>query len=935
MHPNIVVDGEREPGELPVFQGVTEVVDLVGRLIRRPLWDRPLDGDIGRRRERRARQGLPVVCLIRPDEINTLLPGFVRRLDKASPGRIPHCYIQLTADARDGEAPSTQLRQPVGMSHNEVLQVRSILARAANRLGSSRNARGGRIRFRRFGVLDWLMGQDLSDVDGEGRERRLRSLLRQRDDKQWFTDTIDSVNTAFESSGRWRALLSVATLLSPLYFRAKVSGRIPGFGGQYRWFLRQPHVTPTVPGTFLGFAERLTDDAEGWRQENADQVASLLTNAFLEDLRRSWRFPWRLRGPRRMTYAVLLLDDSAAGNGGAALLRLVNEVRNETGLFDPLLVISAGTKAPPDSSPRKFSAADAKSGYQAWRRALPDARRARSKHAWHLVLTAKPEARDRQKNVRDRLDGLDQYSYTPAPLWFGRTIPFLTLTAVAATAIGTGAAVHISSNHRQCTGAWGSPPSGSELSRVDGQCIGVTDGDYTFDPSLAGVTRLIRQQNQQTEQAHRRDPSRPYVTLVDVQALTPPPGEPDGLATERESLEGAAVAQAKAVNDPAAPLFRLLIGNAGLGMGYGTTLARRLPTLPATDAPLIGVIGLDRGTKATEDTVQALSLVGLPTMASSLSDDELADSNPLYYQISPQNRREAAVAAAFATKLANAGKIAKTVTVHFPDDPDNTYAENLAKDANSAFEAAKFQVKDVPYAPANAVPATIRPGVLYPRPNGANTCDDHGLVYYIGDGIPDFNDFIDGVENCGTPPALLADDDVTRYVADTMAREGNQTVPFWYTAFAAAPSTIPQGPARDFYAGSYGLYQLFPAEKNGVEDPSLDGHAALAYDAVKTMMEAVGRLHRGNEPLPLTPGDLWRMITNIRPNVPSAQSNNNILQGVTGRIDFGSASSGGHRPADKQISILRVEQGQVQSPVVYTCGDPADPSHDPSCPPDQ
>ncbi|HEY0806027.1 MAG TPA: hypothetical protein VGD84_13215 [Pseudonocardiaceae bacterium] len=128
------------------------------------------------------------------------------------------------------------------------------------------------------------------------------------------------------------------------------------------------------------------------------------------------------------------------------------------------------------------------------------------------------------------------------------------------------------------------------------------------------------------------------------------------------------------------------------------------------------------------------------------------------------------------------------------------------------------------------------------------------------------------MKDCPTPPALLADDDVTRYVADTNAREQNQSVPYWYTSFATAPTTTPQGPASNFYDGPAGLYALFPAEHNHNQDPSLDGHAALTYDAVKTMTEALKHLRLGNQPLPLTPGHLWREITNIRGTTPSAPS---------------------------------------------------------------
>jgi len=191
---SVALTGEAEKGQLPIFPGVDKVVDLVGKLCRRPRFD---DDPAAGRWSRRTRRGLPMVCPSSPAQYAGLLGGLAARLSEAQPSRAPHCRV--------------------------------------------------------------------------------------------------------------------------------------------------------LPGGFLGLAERLTGGADGWRQENATQVARLLTNSFLEDLRRAWHWPWRPGGPRRMTYAVMQLDDIAAGNGGFGLLRLTNHVRSEVGLFDPLLVITAGERVPHDT----------------------------------------------------------------------------------------------------------------------------------------------------------------------------------------------------------------------------------------------------------------------------------------------------------------------------------------------------------------------------------------------------------------------------------------------------------------------------------------------------------------------------------------------------------------------------------------------------------
>lgn len=105
-------------------------------------------------------------------------------------------------------------------------------------------------------------------------------------------------------------------------------------------------------------------------------MARLLVNAFLEDLRRAyWLRPWHLFRRRRMTYPILLLDNITADNGGYLLLRLVNDIRNQVGLFDPLLVVATSDRMPPNSLREEEDgpATEVGSGYNAWQNALPPA----------------------------------------------------------------------------------------------------------------------------------------------------------------------------------------------------------------------------------------------------------------------------------------------------------------------------------------------------------------------------------------------------------------------------------------------------------------------------------------------------------------------------------------------------------------------------------
>jgi hypothetical protein len=70
-------------------------------------------------------------------------------------------------------------------------------------------------------------------------------------------------------------------------------------------------------------------------------------HAFLQDLRRAHaRRPGRLEGWRRTAYPVALIDNATEGSAGYRLMQLVNDVRNETGQSDPLLVVCTSSQVP-------------------------------------------------------------------------------------------------------------------------------------------------------------------------------------------------------------------------------------------------------------------------------------------------------------------------------------------------------------------------------------------------------------------------------------------------------------------------------------------------------------------------------------------------------------------------------------------------------------
>jgi len=249
------------------------------------------------------------------------------------------------------------------------------------------------------------MGQNLSREALGDRARVVIGLLRGRD--RLFQRNGDSDNE-LDLGPRYRLPVWLIRRVVPeVLFRAAVSGRIPGFGRRYRWFMRQQYLALLQSVNFLGFAERLT---EGVRQpEDVDQVEKLLVNAFLQDLRRAYGHrSGRLEGWRRTAYPVVLIDNVVEGSAGYRLMQLVNDVRNETGLPDPLLVVCASDQVPqapatrnlvgPNSDERQSGdPAYANDDYRGWAMKLPGSRRARVDTAWYLpIMVARPEDLDQE-----------------------------------------------------------------------------------------------------------------------------------------------------------------------------------------------------------------------------------------------------------------------------------------------------------------------------------------------------------------------------------------------------------------------------------------------------------------------------------------------------------------------------------------------------------
>ncbi|HET6503761.1 MAG TPA: hypothetical protein VFG87_23675 [Amycolatopsis sp.] len=935
--------GESDGPPPPLFAGADRLVELIGALYQRPRAGdrpRPLEtprtwGRVFPREERADRRGLPMVCLVRPEELRArVLPAVTGLLEEAQPAGVRHAYLPLP---RPGVlAQGEDARERAGGAEEaepDPETIRDLLRDARDQLVANTKVRGESLRFDLFTLLVWLMNEEIP-AGHDNPDRTLLWRIQRRGLMQRLWLSLKQIEDGLPDERYWKLPLLILRVVTAAVFRIAVTGRVPALSGPYRWFLRQPHLAPATGGSFPRFARRLT--LGQWQKEAPEYLCRLLVNAFLEDLRRAYRLrPWKVWRRRRMTYPVLLADDITVHNGGYTLLRLINEVRNQVGLFDPLLVVSGSTDAPPDGGRDdpgrpKFTADKADEAYRAWQKALRDDRRKRRDTTWYLPIRITGEDPGTVEPWWRGFDGYKLYGRQARPPWwasrFTRTVVPVVVVAVAAALVWVG--YRDRQNSQEAAWASHCDTGISSLTWVDGECIGYADGQDgsqnlfspSNDPAIDQVVRTIHQQNQQAEKLHGDNPARPYISLIALQALTSVNGTADGLTTERESLEGVAVAQQRQLTDAATsdPIVRILIANAGKNMRHGADVARQLGAAAQQDKTIVGVIGLDNSSQPTQDTINALTNAGLPMVASTLSADGLADLSPMYFEVAPQNRREADVVAAFADQL---GTRPRTVRVYYSDDDSDTYSTNLRDDVVKSFQARNFTVDARAFTPNDVGGAPVHADngdqfVGNAAAAGRDTCSFDGYVFFAGRGVPDFGDFLDGASQCGSKAVLIGDDDVSRFVADQTARQLNRALPYYYASFATAPVAQPQGVALDFYPA---LDTLFGFERTA-QGRSLDGHAALAFDAAQVMITATTYLRETAATIPPTPGTVWREITAIHTSQPDAHQINKYLEGVSGTIDYGGDITR-NVPENKPVAVLRVDGGQVDQNSLAFCGE--------------
>ncbi|WP_232532335.1 hypothetical protein [Micromonospora phaseoli] len=621
----------------------------------------------------------------------------------------------------------------------------------------------------------------------------------------------------------------------------------------------------------------------------------------------------------------LLLDNVEPGTVGHVLVRLLNDVRNETGRNDPLLVVAVAGQPPPEL-PEPHPLTDADEAFTEWSEALPEMRRLRRAAAWLMVL--RPDPAESGPPPRG---GVRAFAAPAPPWWSRRFLPAaLCLVLVAAGGLWAGT-------------RWAPDCRPSLTDRVavrviEGECVGYSDSAaqvFNDDPGqgrLRAVQQRIFAQNRAAERVWEdSDHRKPYLTLVYLGTLTGnrTRADEESYVSEREELEGMATAQYALLQESAgaddAALLRIVVANGGRQMRHAEPAVAMLADLAREDPTLLGVVGMVESRRSTAEALGYLNRVGLPVLAPTLSADRLDANSRLYLQVSAPNADQARMVEAYAREVLKVADVHVYYTTGENSSlDDDLYVKTLDEGLRQLFGTRITRREEW----RTGTRLTVE-------------CGFGGMLFYAGR-WSEFDGFIRALRECGDNPPrhVVADDSVNRYMANPSLRAaapGN--IPVTYVSKAALATCAAlrvaeqrRDDARATFLTLVRSGDLLDPPRCRPDDPHPVGErVSLAYDASMMMVRAVEslatRLHhagprRAWEPSSINPVGVHAEV--LRQNAGGG------YPGVAGLIRY-SPDSG--EPVHKRISLMRVERVPdvaTEAVEVFHCGD-ADQPAEPGC----
>ena len=914
------------PSSGPIFPGLAKLIDLVRTLYDRPgVRKRPEGSDAP------GDQPLPLIWLVQESGPTGFVATLDDRLSQTNPPRIPHVRVDAT-EAHQRTRRRWNLPAPDGSADTGTrdMPIMPLLDELAFRLGREKFAGQRLSRFDRYRLIDWLTGQRPEPANERDDRAGIVQILRtwvggSQPASSHAVSTMDVAPDIFSRLALW-GITTLGRVVNSRWLRE----RVPRLGPERRWLMRQPYLVPRHSVDFLDFAERLTADRRSG--ENSHQLKKLLVHAFLEDLREGYRrFWWRVlprpggRGPA--PELTLKGEDLTEANGGWELLQLINEVRNETGQLDPLLVVAETGQLPTavrDYFTELVDPDEVDDALKMWRNRLPGQRQLLADNARHLMVRLPepvPVPMSVALSAADR-GAWDKYSsFQPKrPPWFVRRRIATSMIVLAVLAAGWFPVI-TSWQYIRADCATRGVPAGwwpgaiavepTAVPHAGVQCLGYSDSTrfvFGTDNRLRKTQRLVFVENERARELHRQRPDRPLVTLIYFSILTHKASDLDSDHAVAEELEGLLLRQWEnnTASSLVAPLLRIVVANAGTDMKQAPLVVERflLPLL-ADDPTIVGVVGLDRTVRETEIAISELGLrAGVPTIGTTLTGEGLTRHSPTYFQMVPANAKQAELVRTYADQIG-----VRKIDLYYPESLQNdSYLQTLVE----AFKEDQTGEKAAGGSKRN--PA-VRHRPWQHAPNNANIiCDRSAMAFFAGREA-DFKGFLAAMNNrCVTSPwpVIVGNDAVSRFIAIRKPDEladvagiavsyvalGGPVVLAGKQCLVGIPSPA-SGGGRSLDSFCHGYSRLRRILERELAEPDRPAsrwpgeQVGIAYDSAGLFLHAVEEVR--------TSADMRSGVTPHR-GALAQKLRETKLTGATGPVDFTRNRDG----ADRILAMLRV-----------------------------
>ncbi|MCP2244260.1 ABC-type branched-chain amino acid transport system, substrate-binding protein [Lentzea aerocolonigenes] len=405
----------------------------------------------------------------------------------------------------------------------------------------------------------------------------------------------------------------------------------------------------------------------------------------------------------------------------------------------------------------------------------------------------------------------------------------------------------------------------------NGECVGVTDGSYVFDPDLADVERLIKDENDQVLSA-----KKPYVTVGFFVQMTLTENDTVPMSWVRHQLQGAYLAQFRANHHHVAgdlPLVRLLLVNPGTEIALWEPAITELATRRAAPDNLVAVAGMGISTDNARKAMRRLAEMNVLMLGATVTSDDLQDI-PLLLRMAPTNSGQAKAAANYIKPTAATAMLVQD------GSKNDLYPATLAKSFADTFVDEQHRILGQTELYDSSL-SSVDNTFLQMIPNICNSKPQ--VVYFAGRGkhLASFVTQLTGRRCKDHRITVLTGDDVssTLFGQGELGRALDSGVQVVFTTLAhpeawrLAPQAFENAATFPFVERvcSVCFPALFP--KDTLDDAS----AIMSYDAVLTAAYAI-RFAAGNSGRVVSTADLLQVKNRLHDTMS--------VPGASGRLSF-------------------------------------------------